>query len=57
MLLGRQRFSDRLTALFELRHTRQCGQISFEIRRSMGGSVAYENRTAFLFLTSTAAKT
>jgi len=31
--------SDKLTALFELHHVRQYGAISFEIRRSMGGSV------------------
>jgi len=30
--------SDKLTALFELRHARRCGPISFEVRRSMGGS-------------------
>ena len=32
--------SDKVMALFELRHARRYGQISFEIGRSMGGSVA-----------------
>jgi len=30
--------SDKLTTLFEPHHARQYGAISFEIRRSMGGS-------------------
>jgi len=32
--------SNKLTALFEPRHARQYGSISFEIRRSMGDSAA-----------------
>jgi len=40
MLPGRRRLSDTLTALFKPRHARQYGGISFELRRSMGGSVA-----------------
>ena len=35
-----QHLSDKLTALFKLRRARWYGAISFEIRRSMGGSVA-----------------
>jgi len=32
--------SDKVTALFEMRHGRRYDRISFEIGRSMGGSVA-----------------
>jgi len=32
--------SDKVTVLFEPRHARRYGRISFEIGRSMGGSVA-----------------
>jgi len=32
--------SDKVTGLLELRHARRYGRISFEIGRSMGGSVA-----------------
>jgi len=39
-LSGRRRLSDRLTALFKTCHARQYGGISFEIKRSMGGSIA-----------------
>jgi len=40
MLLDRCRLNDKVTALFEPRHARQYGGISFEIGRSMGGFVA-----------------
>jgi len=39
-LPDQRQLSDKVTALFELHHARRYGQISFEIGRSMGGSVA-----------------
>jgi len=39
--------TDKLTALFEQRHARRYGQVTFEIGRSIGGSVA-----TFYFLMS-----
>ena len=39
-LPGQRRFNDKLTTLFEPRQSRRCCRISFEIRRSMGGSAA-----------------
>ena len=39
-LPDRRLLSDKLTALFELRHARWDGRINFETGRSMGGSVA-----------------
>jgi len=45
--------SNKLTAslLFERSHARRCGQISFEIRRYMGGSVATSNLKSMIMLT------
>ena len=39
-LQDQRRFSDKVAALFEPRHARWYGRISFEIGRSIGGSVA-----------------
>jgi len=39
-LSDRRRLTDKLTALFEPRHARQYGRISFVTKTSMGGSVA-----------------
>jgi len=40
MLPGIHHFSNKMTASFEPRYVRPNGGISFEIRRSMGGSIA-----------------
>jgi len=39
-LPDRRQLNDKLTALFEPRHARWDGRISFETRKSMGGSIA-----------------
>jgi len=41
--------SDKVTALFELRHARRYGRISFEIGRSVGSSVATSKKQQLSF--------
>jgi len=40
VLPGWRHLNDQLTALFETRRVRRYGGISFETKRSMGGSIA-----------------
>ena len=40
MLPEHRYLSDKLATLFEQHFVRQCGGITFEIRKSIGGSVA-----------------